>query len=374
LKIWAKEANKVAESEGIKKFIRPNLMGFAGYSASVSPDTLEGKIEVSLKDIIKMNANENPYGCSPRVFKALAECDHFNIYPDDGQQELRKLLAKYAGAPAERIIAGHGSNTLIDLVVKLLVGPGDEVINCVPTFDIYRFSTEICGGKVISLKRDENFAIDVKKVKAAVNSKTRLICLATPNNPTGNIMPQKDILGILSTGVPVIVDEAYWEFSGETMMPMIMQYKNLIILRSFSKWAGLAGFRVGYGVFPSEIVNHLMAIKIPHNVSVAAEIAVRESLADIKYLQSKVKAIIEERARLYEGLQKISFLKPFPSKANFIYCRVLKGSASELYQKMQRKGILLRYFDSPLLKDSIRISIGKPEHTDALIAALQNIY
>ncbi|MGD0794857.1 MAG: histidinol-phosphate transaminase [Dehalococcoidales bacterium] len=363
----------MVDSEGIKKFIRPHLLGFTGYSASTSPDTLEGKIDVPLENVIKMNANENPYGCSPKVLKALAKCDHFNIYPDDGQQELRKQLAKYAGAPAGRIIAGHGSNTLIDLVVRLFVGPGDEVINCVPTFDIYRFSTEICGGTAVNLTRDEHYAIDVKKIKSAINRKTKLVFLATPNNPTGNIIPRRDILEIIDAGVPVVVDEAYYEFSGETMMPSIGQYSNLIVLRSFSKWAGLAGIRVGYGVFPLDIVSYLMAIKIPHNVSVAAEVAVKESLADIEYLQDKVKAIIRERGRLFEELQKVAYLKAFPSRSNFIYCQVRKGSASQLYQKLQRKGILVRYFDNPLLKNGIRISVGKPEHTDTLLKALREL-
>jgi histidinol-phosphate aminotransferase len=363
----------VADSEGIKKFIRPHLQGFTGYSASTSPDTLEGKLDVPLDSIIKMNANENPYGCSPKVLQALANCKHFNIYPDDGQQELRKLLAGYAGVPAGRIVAGHGSNSLIDLIVRLFVGPGDEVINCVPTFDIYRFSTEICGGTLVNIHRDDNFAIDVKKLKAAVNRKTRLIFLATPNNPTGNISPQPDILEIIATGVPVVVDEAYYEFSGETVMPLTSKYDNLIVLRSFSKWAGLAGLRVGYGVFPPGITDFLMAIKIPHNVSVAAEIAVKESLADVKYLQVKVKAIIKERERLFSELQRVSWLKPYPSRANFIYCQVLNGSASEFHRKLQRQGILVRYFDNPLLKNGIRISTGKTEHTDALIKALRDL-
>ena len=320
-----------------------------------------------------MNANENPYGCSPRVLRALAECRHFNIYPDDGQQELRRLLSDYTGVPAERIVAGHGSNTIIDSIVRLFVGPGDEVINSVPTFDIYRFSTEICGGTVVNVNRDDKFAIDVKGIKAAISPKTKLIFLATPNNPTGNVVPLKDILEIIRTGLPVVVDEAYYEFSGETVMPLTEKYQNLIVLRSFSKWAGLAGLRVGYGVFPLRIAPYMMAIKIPHNVSVAAEIAVRESLADIDYLQGRVQAIIKERARLFDELQKITWLKPYPSQANFIYCAVLKGSASELHQKLQKKGILVRYFDKPLLKNSIRVSVGKPEHTDALIKALREL-
>jgi histidinol-phosphate aminotransferase len=116
-----------------------------------------------------------------------------------------------------------------------------------------------------------------------------------------------------------------------------------------------------------------MAIKIPHNVSVAAEIAVKESLADVKYLQVKVKAIIKETERLFSELQRVSWLKPYPSRANFIYCQVLNGSASELYRKLQRQGILVRYFDNPLLKNGIRISSGTAEHTDALIKALRDL-
>jgi len=363
----------VADSEGIEKLIRSHLVGFTGYSAATSPETLEGKVTVPIESIIKMDANENPYGCSPRVLRALAESRNLNIYPDDGQQGLRKLLAAYADTDAGRVVAGHGSNTLIDLVVRLFVGPGDEVIVCVPTFDLYRFSTEICGGTVVNVNRDDNFAVSVKGIKAAISRKTKLIFLATPNNPTGNIVPRKDILEIIETGVPVVIDEAYYEFSGETVVPLTSRYKNLMVLRSFSKWAGLAGLRVGYGIFPPRIADYLMAIKIPYFVSMAGEIAVRESLADLDYLRGRVEAIIKERARLFTELQKISWLKAYPSQANFIYCPVLKGNASELHQKLQRNGILVRYFDKPLLKNSIRVSVGKPEHTDALIKALRKL-
>ena len=123
----------------------------------------------------------------------------------------------------------------------------------------------------------------------------------------------------------------------------------------------------------ARIAAALMAIKIPHNVSVAAEIAVRESLGDLAYLQGKVKALIAERSRLFNELQSINWLKAYPSKANFIFCDVLKGSASELHQKLQKKGVLVRYFETPLLKNSIRISIGKPEHTDTLLKALRQV-
>jgi len=358
---------------GIEEYIRPDLATFGGYSPHTSPETLKGKVEVPVEDIIKLDANENPYGCSPRVSRALASYRNFNIYPDDGQTRLRKLLEGYSGVGAEHIVAGGGSNQLIDLVLRLFLRRGDEVINCVPTFPLYRFSTELCGGTLVEVPRDDDFAVNVGAVKAAVSKKTKIIILVNPNSPTGTITPQRDILQILDTGLPVLVDEAYYEFSQQTVAPLVSKYENLMVLRTFSKWAGLAGLRVGYGLFPPKIAGYLLRIKIPYNVNVAALVAVEESLKDIDYLVGTVKAIIDERERLFAELKKIKWLKPFPSQANFIFCSVQKGDAKELRQKLQEKGILVRYFEEPRLRNCVRISVGKPEHTDALIKALREI-
>ena len=363
----------MSEGMGIEKLIRSDLVTFGGYAASKSPETLEGKVEVPLESIIKLDANENPYGCSPRVSQALATYPYLNIYPDSGQTQLRKQLQGYTGIGAEHIVAGSGSSQLIDFILRLFIEPGSEVINCPPTFAMYHFYTELCGGTLVEVPRDENFAVNVDAVKAAISKKTKIILLANPNNPTGTIMPQQDILEIVDTGLPVVVDEAYYEFSGETVVPLVSHYENLMVLRTFSKWAGLAGLRIGYGIFPPQIADYLLKIKPPYNVNVAALVAVQESIKDIDYLLDSVKAIIAERERLFNELKKLKWLKPFPSQANFILCSVLNGKASELQQKLQDKGILVRYFDQPVLRDSIRISVGKPEHTDALIKTLQEI-
>ncbi|MFC1943345.1 histidinol-phosphate transaminase [Chloroflexota bacterium] len=363
----------MSENTGIEKLIRPDLVTFGGYSARKSPETLEGKVEVPVENIIKLDANENPYGCSPRVSQALAAYPDFNIYPDDGQIGLKKLLEGYTGVNAKHIMAGSGSNQLIDLVLRLFIREGDEVINCVPTFGIYRFSTELCGGTLVEVPRDENFAVNVSAVKAAISKKTKIIFLVNPNSPTGTIIPRRDILEILDNGVPVLVDEAYYEFSGQTVAPLVDQYENLMVLRTFSKWAGLAGLRVGYGFFPPKIAEYLLRTKIPYNVNVAALVAIQESLKDINYLMSNIQSVLVERERLFTELERLEWLKLFPSQANFILCLVLKGEAKELRQQLQNKGILVRYFDEPLLQNFIRISVGKPEHTDALIKALREI-
>ena len=358
---------------GIEKLIRKELLSFGGYSAAASPEVLDGKIEVAAKDMVKIDANENPYGCSPRVGKALAHYPQFNIYPDDGQEKLRQLLAGYAGVDAKYIVAGNGSNQLIDLLVRLLVNPGDEIINCTPTFGIYSFSAKLCNATLVEIPRDDNFNIDIAKVKAAITKKTKLIFVTNPNNPTGNLTPQKDIIELLETGAPIVVDEAYYEFSRQTILPLSVKYENLIVLRTFSKWAGLAGLRIGYGIFPETIADFILRIKIPYNVNVAAQVAVAESLKDIDYLMASVQRLIDERQRLYTQLQKISWLTVYPSQSNFILCRIKNIDAKVLHKKLQMKGILVRYFDQPRIKDCIRFSVGKPEHTDALIKTLREI-
>ena len=354
----------------MERLIRPELRALGGYSAHKSPDTLA---EVPAERVIKLDANENPYGCSPGVQKALAEYKNWHIYPDAGQTRLRQALQNYTGIDASRIVAATGSGELLDDILCLFLEPGDEVINCIPTFDMYRFRTLTNGGKLANIPRDEDFAVNTGVVKDAITPRTKLIILANPNNPTGNPIPQKDILELVDTGVPLLIDEAYYEFYGETVAPMVSQYSNLMVLRTCSKWAGLAGLRIGYGIFPPEIASYLMKIKLPYNVNVAALVAVQESINDLDYLMGRVKAIVDEKERLYDELKKLGWLIPFPSQANFILCSLMKGKASELHRKLQERGILVRRFDQPRLQNCIRISAGKPEHTDILIKALQEL-
>jgi histidinol-phosphate aminotransferase len=245
------------------------------------------------------------------------------------------------------------------------------VINCVPTFGIYSFSTELCAGKLVSVPRDAHFGVDLHAAKSAITPRTRVICLSNPNNPTGNSTPPEDIFELLDTGIPLLLDEAYFEFSGQTLAGLVGKRDNLMILRTFSKWAGLAGLRVGYGLFPSRIADYLLTIKMPYNVNVAALIAVEESLKDVAYLTGTVRKIVAERERLLRELNGLGWLKTYPSQANFILCELLKGDARALRQRLQDKGILVRYFDQPRLQNFIRISVGKPEHTDALMNVLR---
>jgi histidinol-phosphate aminotransferase len=359
--------------EDIEGLIKPELKAMKAYTPIEPTDVLSQRIDIPEENVIKLDGNENPYGCSDRVKKALADYAYYHLYPDPEQRELRKALAKYTGISSEYILAGSGSDELIDLILRLFLEPGDKVINCPPTFGMYPFSTEVCGGIVVSIARNQDFSINVAAVKKALDKRTKVIFIASPNNPSGDITPEQVILELLNSSTVVVVDEAYFEFSDVTVASLVPKYPNLIVLRTFSKWAGLAGLRVGYGIFPINMVKYLMKIKQPYNVNTAAQVAALESLKEMNYLRGTIDAIKDERKRLLSRLSQLDWLKVYPSQANFILCSVLNGKAKAIHKELQKKGIFVRYFDTPQLKDCLRISVGKPEHTDALIAALKEI-
>jgi len=361
------------QRQDIEEFINPQLLRLRAYTPIVPPEVLSRGYGIPVEELIKLDGNENPYGCSPRVQHALAAHSQYHIYPDPEQRELRDALVQYVGTSPDHIVIGNGSDEIMDLILRLFVAPEDKVINCTPTFGMYPFCTEICGGKVVDVPRDGSFAIDVAKVKVAIDKDTKVLFVASPNNPTGNVTSERDVLELLEMGIVVVVDEAYYEFGRKTVAPLVPQYDNLIVLRTFSKWAGLAGLRIGYGIFPLRIAQHIMKIKPPYNVNVAGQIAALESLRDIDYLQDTIRAIVKERERLLAKLGGLDFLRVFPSEANFILCSIRRGRAERVYHQLQRTGIFLRYYDTPLLQNCIRISVGKPEHTDTLIAALKEM-
>jgi histidinol-phosphate aminotransferase len=359
--------------EGLDRLIPLDLNQFGTYSPCKSAEVIARKLGLSPHQIIKLDANENPYGCSLRVSRALANQANFSVYPDALQTEIRGLIAGYAGCAPENIVAGNGSDEIIDLLLRLFVAPSDEVIVPVPTFDMYRFGTEICRGRTVEVLRSADFYVDVAAIKAAITSRTKLIFVTNPNNPTGTLTPREDILEIVDTGLPVVVDEAYFEFSQMSVAEEVFKRANLIVLRTFSKWAGLAGLRIGYGIMPPKLAGYLLKIRPPYSINVAAEVAVRESLLDIENLVSNILKINQERPRLFARLRELSYLKPLPSRANFVLCEVLQGKAEALQRELENRGILIRYYNNRLLRNFIRISVGKPADTEAIFEALREI-
>lgn len=358
----------------VTRFLRPDIARLGAYTPIEPVDVLSKGYGISPENLIKLDGNENPYGCSPRVKEALAKYPYYHIYPDPEQRKLRHQVAEYADTSWENVVLGAGSDELIDLVLRLTIEPGDKVINCPPTFGMYPFCTQVCGGRVVVVGRDQDFKIDLPKIRKAVDERTKVVFIASPNNPSGNLTSEAEIVELLKSGIMVVADEAYYEFSGATVAALVSQYENLVVLRSFSKWAGLAGLRVGYGIMSTELVRYIIKIKQPYNINAAAEVAVSESLADLDYLHSIVGRMIKERERLWTALQGLKFLKPYPSQSNFILCSVAEGRARHLHHGLRRQGIFIRYFDTPQLKNCLRFSVGKPEHTDALISALKALW
>jgi len=343
--------------------------------APIEPtDVLSRRAELSAGKIVKLDGNENPYGCSPKVYQALAAYPYYHNYPDPEQRDLRKALEECTGLGHQHVVCGTGSDDLIDLILRLFLNPGDEVINCPPTFGMYPFSTDVCAGRVVDVPRTAGFSLDMTGIKKALTEKTKVMFVASPNNPTGNTTTEKEIRELVDTGRVVVVDEAYFEFGATvTMASLVPSCPNLIVLRTFSKWAGLAGLRIGYGFFPTEIAGYLMKIKQPYNASAAAQAAVLASLADIDYLRANVAKVVMERERLFGKLEGLGWLKPYPSQANFVLCSLPEGNAQEIWQGLRKKGIFVRYFDTPGLRDCLRITVGRPEDTDALVKALKEV-
>jgi histidinol-phosphate aminotransferase len=357
----------------IEKFIRRQLAAIPSLLPGKTLDYLKKIADGPEGDYVKLNSNENLYGCSPRVMKALSNLSSAHLYPDHTQNEFRIMTARYAGVSPDHIVGASGGTQMIDLVLNMFIDDGDEVIFPVPSYEIFRTRLLIRGATVIDVPRDKEFNVNVTNIKKAVTSKTKMIVLVNPNNPTGNLTSQNDVIEMLELGFPVLIDEAYYEFCGETSLPLLNRYENVFLLRTFSKWAGLAGLRIGYGVFSPFFANQLWKTMPFFSTNTPALVAVRESFYDMDYLQGNVEKIINERARMLSKLQNISYLQPFPSKACFILCAVDGISPQVIDEKLQSKGILIRLPGSPFLKNHIRISIGKPEHTDALINILRNI-
>jgi histidinol-phosphate aminotransferase len=356
--------------------VRPDIAAMDPYEPIFPFDVLAARLGRDPADLVKLDANENPYGPSPRVRTALAGLLDVHIYPDPESHALRAALADFTGLPADLLLAGAGADELIDLAMRLFLQPGDAVLNCPPTFGMYAFDAAVAGAKVISVPRRPDFHVDLDAVEEAVRQyHPRLAFIASPNNPDGSWLPDGDLERLLSLPLVVVLDEAYVEFAGmgHSRLRRVPLHDNLVVLRTFSKWAGLAGLRVGYGAFPAVLMPYLWKIKQPYNVSVAASAAAIAALQDREYLENQIACIVAERERLTQLLREIPYLYPYPSCANFVLCRVVGRDARQLKLALEREGILIRYFDRPALRDHVRISVGRPDQTDALISTLRRL-
>ena len=356
----------------IEKLMRSHMVNFATYHGVDPSEELARKAGIKPEDVIRLNANENPYGPLDKVSAALSGLP-LHLYPDPNQRKLRAALGEYTGQPVERIMAGAGGDEIIDLLMRLFIAPGQKVLDCEPTFGMYSFSARLAEAAIVSVPRNSTWDIDIPAMLEAIDDSARIVFLASPNNPTGNLLTERDARALLKTGVIVCVDETYYEFSGSTLSPLLDEYENLVILRSFSKWAGIAGLRVGYAIASSELIGHLMDIKQPYNINIAGEAAVLAALEHRGELLERAATLIEQRKRLEAVVDEFPGISYYPSEANFLLCRCERRTAEEAYVGLAQRGIFVRRFPQTVLDSSLRISTGTPEQTDLLIDALRRV-
>ena len=355
------------------QLVRAAVLEMRAYTPILPYEVLSAQLGCAPEDILKLDANENLYGAVPAVRAALGALPYPHIYPDPESRALRSLLAQHTGVPAAQLVAGAGADELIDLTMRMLLDAGDVLLDCPPTFGMYANCAHIQGAQVLAVPRRADFSLDIHALRAAVaRHKPKLLCLGSPNNPDGSQLADAELLQLLQLPLVLLLDEAYIDFAGAgaSRITWPLRHANLVVLRTFSKSAGLAGLRAGYGAFPAALVEHVWKIKPPYNLSVAADAAARAALAAMPAVQAHVDAIVAERARLAAGLAQVPYLQPIPSAANFVLCRVTGRPAQQLQAQLAQQRILVRYFDKPALRDCVRITVGQPAHTDRLLQAL----
>lgn len=323
-----------------------------------------------------LNKNEIPWSLSDKVEKALIKrikTMNFNRYPDSDCADLKTAISRYTGIDAESISAGNGSDELIHMVLQVFIDPGDTVAVHNPTFSMYKIYGTICGARIWEYNLDSNFEIKLDEyLDCLQKEKPKVVILCNPNNPTGRRLELSEIEQVLRMvdGI-VLVDEAYFEFSGLTAAGLLSEYDNLIILRTFSKALGLAGLRVGYMLACPAIISYIDRVRSPFNVNTFAQAAAVEVLENFDTVKERIEAIKSERERLAALLTSFENLQCFESWSNFILVR--SPYASEIYKRLQTAGIYIRGFTSSVLKDCLRITIGSRLENDKFYEIVKGV-
>ena len=350
-----------------------HILGIAPYEPGKPIEELER--ELGIHDAIKLASNENPLPPSERVQKAIvAALATLNRYPDGGGFYLRQAIAKKHGVTPEHVVLGNGSNELIELLVHAFMRPGDEAVVPHPSFVVYPMSVQAAGGiRVVVMLRD--YRLDLEAMGRAVTPLTKLVFIANPNNPTATMVTADEVERFMAR-VPdrtiVVFDEAYVEFAQGPDFPDSLGYmkqgRKVVVLRTFSKAASLAGLRVGYGVADPDAVALLNRIRPPFNVNSLAQAAALAALDDEPHILECVRLIDAGRQFLYDEFKALG-LKYVPSRANFILVDVGR-SAAEIYQKLLREGVIVRPMTSFGMETALRITVGTPQENRRLVRAL----
>lgn len=350
--------------------IRNDIGNFSEYVPVQSAEAFSRAKKIMIDKIDKLDAGENVWGPSPTVVRALSRFRGYQFYPDPSYLSLRKKLSKYTGVGMEQIFVSNGGDELIDLLLRLMLNVGERVIDTPPTFSSYRISAFLNRGVVLNVPRTKDFAVDTEEILKNIDKTVKIVFICNPNNPTGTVTPRSEIERILQRGVLVCVDEAYIEFGGQSCVPLLKKYDNLIILRSFSKWAGIAGLRLGYGLASESMVRQLMKIKQPYNVNSAAVIAGIASLEDESYRVRTIDKVKKERDMMYGKILKMKNFRVAMSGGNFLFIQASEPIIDKAQGEFVNAGIAVRTM-SVNGKTALRITIGKPSQNKRVLSVLE---
>jgi histidinol-phosphate aminotransferase len=353
-----------------------HILGIAPYEPGKPIEELER--ELGIAHPIKLASNENPLPPSDRVQKAIiAGLASLNRYPDGSGYYLRQALAKRHGVGQDQIVLGNGSNDLIELVVRTFLKPGDEAVVPHPSYVVYPMIVQAAGGiRVMVMLRDHR--LDLDAMARAVTPLTKMVFIANPNNPTATIVTADEVRHFLARVPPrtiVVFDEAYTEFAQGPDFPDTLEYvkegRKVVVLRTFSKAASLAGLRVGYAVADADAVALMNRIRQPFNVNWLAQVAALAAIDDEAHVLECVRMIEAGRHFLYDEFKRLG-IAYVPSRANFILVDVGR-SASDIYQKLLHEGVIVRPLTPFGMETALRITVGTPEENRKLIKALQRV-
>jgi len=323
---------------------------------------------------LRLDFNENTSGCSPLVLAKLHHIagDQLARYPE--REPVEKLIAKRFGVNAQQLLLTNGVDEAIHLICETYLEPEDEAIIPVPTFGMYEVYASQTGARVITVQAHEDMAIPVGKIMQAITAKTKLICIATPNNPTGSVLKQNDLVDILNKAphAALFLDEAYYDFHGESQLPLLAKFPNLFIARTFSKAYGLAGFRVGVLVGSNAPMQHVRRVSSPYNVNGVSLACLEAAIKDETFVRDYVSQVLVGRELLAQALTEIG-LRWWQSQANFILFHV-GDKHSDFVVAMRRRGILVRdRHKDPGCEGCVRITLGTREHTSRMLAELHAV-
>ena len=330
---------------------------------------------------IKLSANESALGPSPKAVKEYNKISkNFKRYPDSNGNSLRNIIAKKFKLDSNRIILGSGSDQIFELICRAYIKKGNEVIIPKYSFIIYRLYSKSNGAKIVYSK-ENNLTVSIKDILSKVSSKTKVIFLANPNNPTGTFIKKQELNNLrkkLRNDILLFVDDAYFEYVKQkdysSGLRLFSKYKNVLVTRTFSKIYGLAGLRVGWGYASKEIINTLNKIKPPFNVNRPALFAASAAIKDGKWLQKEIKHISKWNKIFFKFFKKMK-IETNESKVNFLLINFdrVNMSANKVFQKLAKAGILVRKMDIYGMKNSLRVTIGKSQENKKLIFKLKKI-